>query len=132
MRLTSVGRIETDALKIVLLRSSDPIMEGPMGPIPERSESPEEQIYVTTQDDKKDNMNEHDYGWPNREAHAQPVGRGAVRALGGEPVLPVLLRRAELLPQAAVRPVVADALAPAAGGGATGGTGPGEPVGGAQ
>jgi len=30
-----------DALKIVPLRSSDPIMEGPMGPIPERSENPE-------------------------------------------------------------------------------------------
>jgi hypothetical protein len=28
-------------LKIVPLRSSDPIMEGPMRPIPERSENPE-------------------------------------------------------------------------------------------
>src|SRR5215469_17330689 len=36
------------------------------------------------------------------EAHAQPVGRGAVRALAGEPVLPVLLRRAELLSSAAI------------------------------
>lgn len=26
------------------------------------------------------------------ETHAQPVGRGAVRALGGEPLLPVILR----------------------------------------
>src|SRR5215470_7273824 len=38
------------------------------------------------------------------EAHAQSVGRGAVRALAGEPLIPVLLRRAELLPQPAVRP----------------------------
>jgi len=36
------------------------------------------------------------------EAHARFVGRGAVRALAGEPVLPVLLRRIELLPPAAV------------------------------
>src|SRR5215471_21075429 len=36
------------------------------------------------------------------EAHAQPVGRGAVRALAGEPLLPILLRRAELLPQTTV------------------------------
>src|ERR1700740_3273006 len=48
------------------------------------------------------------------EAHAQFVGRGAVRALARETLLPNLLRRAELLPQAAVRPLVADALAPAA------------------
>ena len=66
------------------------------------------------------------------EAHARPVGRGAVRALAGEPVLPVLLRRIELLPPAAVRPLVADALAPAAGRGGAGGAAPGEPVGGAQ
>jgi len=46
------------------------------------------------------------------EAHAQPVGRGAVCALAGEPLLPILLRRAELLLQPAVRPLVADALAP--------------------
>src|SRR5215472_14559079 len=36
------------------------------------------------------------------QAHAQPVGRSAVRALAGEPLLPILLRRAELLPPAAV------------------------------
>src|SRR4030095_13159996 len=48
------------------------------------------------------------------QAHAQPVGRGAVRALAGEPVLPVLLRRRGVLPPAAVRPHVADALAAAA------------------
>src|SRR5262249_56714388 len=57
---------------------------------------------------------------------------GAVRALAGEPVSPILLRRAELLPQTAVRPLVTDALAPAAGRGAADGADPGEPVGGAQ
>src|SRR5215470_11569373 len=58
------------------------------------------------------------------EAHAQPVGRSAVCALAGEPLLPILLRRAELLPSAPVRPLVTDALAPAAGRGATGGADP--------
>src|SRR6266568_2588541 len=43
-----------------------------------------------------------------------------------------LLRRAELLPSAAVRPLVDDALASAAGRGALGRLAPGEPVGGAQ
>ena len=33
------------------------------------------------------------------EAHAQPLGRGAVRALDREPLLPILLRRVELLPR---------------------------------
>src|SRR5215471_98795 len=47
-----------------------------------------------------------------------------VRAVAGEPLLPILLRRTELLPQAAVRPLVTDALAPAAGRGATGGDDP--------
>src|SRR5215469_5562580 len=36
------------------------------------------------------------------EAHAQSVGRSAVCALAGEPLLPILLRRAELPPSAAV------------------------------
>jgi hypothetical protein len=54
------------------------------------------------------------------EAHARCVGRGVVRALAGEPVLPVLLRRIELLPLAAVRPLIDDALAPAAGRGGAG------------
>src|SRR5271165_1528005 len=36
------------------------------------------------------------------QAHAQPVGRGFVRALAGEPVLPILLPRVELLPPATV------------------------------
>jgi transposase len=49
------------------------------------------------------------------EAHAQSQRRGAVRALAGEPVLPILLRRAVILSQAAVRPLVADPLAPAPG-----------------
>jgi hypothetical protein len=59
-----------DALKIVPLRSSDPIMEGPMGPIPERSENPEGYVHATTENGSK----ALDLGWPNREAHARPVG----------------------------------------------------------
>src|SRR5713226_7382392 len=51
------------------------------------------------------------------QAHAQPIGRGAVRAVDREPVFPVLLRRAELLPQAALRPLVADAPELVEGGG---------------
>src|ERR1700716_829243 len=39
------------------------------------------------------------------EAHARPVRRGLVRALAGEPVLPVLLRRTELRSPAAVRSI---------------------------
>src|SRR3546814_251905 len=65
------------------------------------------------------------------EAHAQPVRRGAVRALGREPVLPALLRRGRVPPRAAVRPLVADPLAPAPGGGTLGGTLAGGPVRGA-
>jgi hypothetical protein len=66
------------------------------------------------------------------EAHARCVGRGAARALGGEPVLPVLVRRIEFLPPAVVRPFVAEALASAAGRGAVRGAAPRELVGGAQ
>src|SRR3546814_5449901 len=66
------------------------------------------------------------------EAHAQPVRRGAVRALDREPVLPVLLRRGRVPPRAAVRPLVADPLAPAPGRGAPGGALAGEPVRGAR
>src|SRR6516165_8563617 len=73
-----------------------------------------------------------DGGAVHPEADAQAVGRGAVCALAGEPLLPILLRRAELLPQPAVRPLVTDALAPAAGRGAAGSADPGEPVGGVQ
>src|SRR4029078_3391551 len=32
------------------------------------------------------------------QAHGEPLRRGAVRALGREPLLPILLRRTELLP----------------------------------
>ena len=61
------------------------------------------------------------------QAHAQSVRRGSLRALGREPVFPALLRRGVLRPQAAVRPVVADALAPADGRGEARGADPGEP-----
>ena len=64
------------------------------------------------------------------QAHAQPFGRGAVRSLAGEPVLPVLLRRIELLPSACRSTVVIDPLAPALGRRAARGSGSGEPVGG--
>ena len=50
------------------------------------------------------------------QAHAQPVGPGFVRALAGEPVLPVLLWRIELLPRAAVRALVIDPPEPVEGG----------------
>ena len=66
------------------------------------------------------------------EAHAQPVRRGAVRTLGREPVLPVLLRRSRLPARPALRSLVADALAPAPGRGAARRADPGEPRGGAQ
>src|ERR1700680_2543062 len=49
------------------------------------------------------------------EADAQPLRRGAVRAVDREPVLSVLLRRAELLPPAAVRSLLNNPLAPASG-----------------
>ncbi len=65
------------------------------------------------------------------EAQAQPVGRGAVRA-GWRTPLPILLRRIELLPPAAVRPFLVDALAAAAGRGTAFGADPGKPGGGAQ
>jgi hypothetical protein len=42
--------------------------------------------------------------------------RGSVRALGGEPVLPILLRRGVFPTCIGVRSLVADALAPAHGG----------------
>ena len=66
------------------------------------------------------------------EAHAQPVGRVAVRAVGGELLFPVLLQRAGPLPQAAARPLVTDTLAPASGRGDAGGADAREPGGGAQ
>jgi hypothetical protein len=45
---------------------------------------------------------------------AVKVGRGTAQSLAGELVLPVLLRRIELLPSAAVRPPVIDPLAASA------------------
>src|SRR3974377_280978 len=57
-------------------------------------------------------------GWACRpQAHARPLRRGVVRALGREPVLPVFLRRRVLPAPAGVRPLLADTLAPAHGGG---------------
>ena len=49
------------------------------------------------------------------QAHARSVGRGSLWALGREPVLRALLWRGVLPSQAAVRPIVADAMAPADG-----------------
>src|SRR3954470_11543967 len=49
-----------------------------------------------------------DGGVGDPQAHARPLGRGAMRALGREPVLPAVLRRGVLLPSASVRPLVAD------------------------
>ena len=40
-----------------------------------------------------------DGGARDLEAHVRPVGRGALRALGGEPLLPIFLRRGILLPR---------------------------------
>src|SRR5438045_1913360 len=61
--------------------------------------------------------------------HLRPVRRGAVRALGGEPLLPVLLRRGVLPAPAGVRSLVTDALAQPDGRGAASGPAAGEPVG---
>lgn len=52
---------------------------------------------------------------------------GPVRALGGEPLLPAVLRRGVLPAPAAVRPHLNDALAPAHGRGAADGTAAGKP-----
>src|SRR6187200_348505 len=41
-----------------------------------------------------------DGGVGDPQAHARPLGRGAMRALGREPVLPAVLRRGVLLPSA--------------------------------
>src|SRR5215217_3148177 len=68
-----------------------------------------------------------DGGVGDPQSHARPLGRGAMRALGREPVLPAVLRRGVLLPSASVRPLVADALAPAHGGGQARRADPGEP-----
>ena len=73
-----------------------------------------------------------DGGASDPQAHARPFGRGAVCTLAGEPLLPVLLRRGEFPTQAALRSLLADALAPAARRDAAFGADPGEPFGGAQ
>src|ERR1019366_2149696 len=49
------------------------------------------------------------------QAHAQSVRRDTVRPMGGEPVLPVFLRGNGVPARGAIRSLVADALAPAAG-----------------
>ena len=68
-------------------------------------------------------------GWAfDSQAHARSLRRGSVRPMGREPLLPALLRRGVFPAQADLRPLVADALAPADGGGAPDGVDPGEPV----
>ena len=62
------------------------------------------------------------------QAHARSLRRGSVRALGREPLLPAVLRRGVFPAQADLRPLVADALAPADGRGEARGADPGEPV----
>src|SRR3546814_6756946 len=52
-----------------------------------------------------------DGGAAPAQAHGGAVGRSGLRQVGGEAVLPVLLRRAVLPPQAGVRPLVDDPLA---------------------
>ncbi len=49
------------------------------------------------------------------QTHLRLLQRVPVRALGGEPLLPVLLRRDVLTVPAGVRPLLADAFAPADG-----------------
>src|SRR5262249_57244549 len=56
-----------------------------------------------------------DGGASDPQAHLRPFRRGFVRSLGGEPVLPVLLRRGVFPTRVGVRPFVVDALAPADG-----------------
>src|SRR5262249_62253477 len=76
-----------------------------------------------------------DGGASDPQAHLRPFRRGSMRSLGGEPLLPVLLRRGILPTCIGVLPVIADALAPADGGrqaqgavaGKPGGRGPGGP-----
>ena len=73
-----------------------------------------------------------DGGARHSQTHLQPQRRGGVREVGREPLLPILLRRVELLPPAAVRSIIDDALAPAARRGAARRADPGKSVGGAQ
>src|SRR5262245_43634602 len=72
--------------------------------------------------------------YSDSQAHLRPFRRGSVRSLGGESVLPVLLRRGVFPTCVGVRPFVADALAPADGareaqGAAAGELGGGDPDG---
>src|SRR5262249_60443735 len=71
-----------------------------------------------------------DGGASDPQAHLRPFRRGLVRSLGGEPVLPVLLRRGVFPTRVGVRPFVVDALAPADGRGEASGATAGEPSGG--
>src|SRR5215813_2851381 len=57
-----------------------------------------------------------DGGASDPQTHLRPFRRGAVRSLGGEPVLPVLLRRGIFSTCVGVLPIIADALALANGG----------------
>src|SRR6516225_5075560 len=69
-------------------------------------------------------------GASDPQAQLRPFRRGFVRSLGGESVLPVLLRRGIFPTRVGVRPFVADALAPADGGRQAQGAVAGEPGGG--
>src|SRR5215468_12101196 len=67
-------------------------------------------------------------GWASDpQTHLRPFRPGFVRSLGGEPVLPVLLRRGIFPTCVGVRPFVADALAPTNGGRQAQGAVAGEP-----
>jgi len=68
-----------------------------------------------------------DGGAVHPQAPARPLRRGAVRALGREPLLSVLLRRGVFPTPACGRSLVADALARAHGRGAAHGAASGEP-----
>src|SRR5262249_45451196 len=70
-------------------------------------------------------------GWASDpQTHLRPFRPGFVRSLGGEPVLPILLRRGIFPTCVVVRPFVADALAPTNGGRQAQGAVAGEPGGG--
>src|SRR6266446_1005738 len=56
-----------------------------------------------------------DGGIGDFKTHAQSLGRGSLRALGGEPLLPIFLRRGILPAPIGFRSLVLDALAPAHG-----------------
>src|SRR5262249_36241497 len=78
--------------------------------------------------------NAADGGASDPQAHLRPFRRGSLRSLGGESVLPVLLRRGVFPTCVGVRPFVTDALAPADGareaqGAAAGELGGGDPDG---